>query len=387
MNILHSRAIWLGLTEIWIYNQVRHLPDTVTSHILSDQRINKEQFDHPNLHLTATNPPQYAFLKAVNRYDSARAKLFRKLVQDNGITLVHSHFGPEGWRNHRLAADNNVAHVVTFYGYDIGAITQTNPEWFTRYREMFAAVDAVLCEGPFMAQTIVEYLGCPPEKSRVHRLGVELSHIAFQPRQRKADEPLRILMAASFTPKKGFPDALQALGNLAQNTPIAVTIIGDASDDPNQQSEKSRMLQVITDTGITDDVQFLGYQPHQRMIAEAHKHHVFLSPSVTAPSGDTEGGAPVALIEMAATGMPIISTTHCDIPQVVIHGETGFLADEHDPAQLTEFLRWLDQHPEQWATMGEKARAHIEQHFDAAQQGKNLATLYTEILEARQDNA
>ncbi len=52
------------------------------------------------------------------------------------------------------------------------------------------------------------------------------------------------------------------------------------------------------------------------------RHHLFLSPSVTAPDGDSEGGAPVSIIEAAATGMPVVSTTHCDIPQAVDDGVT-----------------------------------------------------------------
>ncbi len=70
----------------------------------------------------------------------------------------------------------------------------------------------------------------------------------------------------------------------------------------------------------------MGYQPHSTLFAEAYRHHIFLSPSVTASTGDTEGGAPVSLIEMAATGMLIVSTTHCDIPEVIKHGVTGLLA-------------------------------------------------------------
>ena len=54
-----------------------------------------------------------------------------------------------------------------------------------------------------------------------------------------------------------------------------------------------------------------------------------MAPSVTASDGDMEG-TPMALVDMAATGMPIISTTHSDIPEIIRHGETEFLAEERD---------------------------------------------------------
>ncbi|NJL55862.1 glycosyltransferase [bacterium] len=165
MNVLHSRAIWLGLTETWIYNQVRYLPPDVTSHVLCDRLENRGQFAWPHLHMTASNQAQYSLLKASRRYDAARRALFDRLVHDHDISVTHSHFGPEGWRNHRLVQRHGLAHVITFYGYDIGQKPRNEPEWSDRYREMFDAVDAVLCEGPFMAQTVVETLGCPPQKA------------------------------------------------------------------------------------------------------------------------------------------------------------------------------------------------------------------------------
>ena len=41
-------------------------------------------------------------------------------------------------------------------------------------------------------------------------------------------------------------------------------------------------------------------------------------------------GLPVTLMEMAASGMPVISTRHADIPELVEHQRTGLLADERD---------------------------------------------------------
>jgi colanic acid/amylovoran biosynthesis glycosyltransferase len=121
------------------------------------------------------------------------------------------------------------------------------------------------------------------------------------------------------------------------------------------------------------------------MLEEAYQHHLFLSPSVTASDGDSEGGAPVSIIEMAATGMPVVSTYHCDIPQVIVHGEGGRLARERDVDDLVTQITWLVNHPEQWPQMGQISRQHIEKHFDAQRQGQALADLYQQILEERTD--
>jgi len=44
--------------------------------------------------------------------------------------------------------------------------------------------------------------------------------------------------------------------------------------------------------------------------------------------GDCEGGAPVSLIEASASGIPVVSTVPCDIPQEVKDGLTGRLLPE-----------------------------------------------------------
>jgi colanic acid/amylovoran biosynthesis glycosyltransferase len=123
----------------------------------------------------------------------------------------------------------------------------------------------------------------------------------------------------------------------------------------------------------------LGYQPHEKMISEAYQHHVFLSPSVTASDGDTEGGAPISIIEMAASGMPIVSSRHCDIPQVILDGRTGWLADEKDVDGLARHLRWLYENPEQWREYTDEGRQHIEANFDVRIQAAELGKIYMSL--------
>ncbi len=120
---------------------------------------------------------------------------------------------------------------------------------------------------------------------------------------------------------------------------------------------------------------------------EARRHHVFVAPSVTAGDGDTEGGAPVSLIEMSASGMMIASSTHCDIPGVIVDGRTGFLSPERDVDALTANLRRIVTERDAWPAMQAAGRAHIEAEFDARRQGERLAAIYHEIARAKPGEA
>ena len=124
----------------------------------------------------------------------------------------------------------------------------------------------------------------------------------------------------------------------------------------------------------------LGYQPYSVLLREAYKNHIFLSPSVTAHDGDTEGGAPVILIELSATGMPIVSSFHCDIPEVIPHRKSGLLTKERDVDGLAENLLWYINNPEKWEPMTRFGRAHVERNYSAARQGVALAALYADLV-------
>lgn len=183
--------------------------------------------------------------------------------------------------------------------------------------------------------------------------------------------------------EKGIPYALEALARLKDKISFDVTIIGDANNEIRSQAEKKSILETIKKHNLQPRIRMLGYQPHTVLLEEAYKHHIFLSPSVTADDGDTEGGAPVTILEMAATGMPVVSTRHCDIPEVIHHGCMGLLAEERDVEGLVCHLRWLIGHPEQWDRMIEAGRKHVESEFNASVQSEKLAAVYRELKSRR----
>ena len=84
---------------------------------------------------------------------------------------------------------------------------------------------------------------------------------------------------------------------------------------------------------------------------------------------------------MAASGMPIISTTHCDIPEVILHRKTGLLAAERNVEELVDHIRWFIGHPDQWLAMLNSGRAHIEQNYAATGQGSRLGDIYRNLIE------
>jgi colanic acid/amylovoran biosynthesis glycosyltransferase len=87
----------------------------------------------------------------------------------------------------------------------------------------------------------------------------------------------------------------------------------------------------------------------------------------------------MSLVDAMATGMPVVSTRHSDIPEIVIDGVNGFLSDENnidDFAQTIEDVITTNKLSE----LSINARAHVEAHFDTKIQARKLENLYSELI-------
>ena len=386
VRVVHSHPVWLPQTQPWLYNLVRHLPESsVQSDIVCERSENLEQFRLPRLHARSRHGDGRLWNRIWNHrlLQPWQSRAFRQFLvaqsREVGAQVVHSHFGNVGWQDQAAVRAIKARHVVSFYGFEIGRLPKAEPIWRERYAELFSQVDLVTTQGPYMAQSVVD-LGCPRDKMRIHALGIETGQIPYIPRQWKPGTPLRVLIAAGFVEKKGIPSAIGALAHIKDEVPLEITIIGDARPDRASQHEKQQIMDAIAAATLESRVRLLGFQPHARMLEEAYRHHIFLSPSVTAADGDSEGGTVLAIIEMVATGLPVVSTRHCDIPALIEHRRTGMLAEERDIDGIAACLRWLIEHRDEWSTITDAARKRVDREYNAAVQGTELAALYAELV-------
>ena len=381
LKVVHTCSSWLPQTMTWLFNQVKYLPSNIESHIVTQSTENLEQFQLPNIHAfqKESTPLGYFSERLLRKIGVRRALKYdrvtlRKLAPD----ILHSHFGNRGWFDLESIDGLRVKHVTTFYGADVSKLPSADPRWNSRYKDLFHKGEMFLCEGSFMASSLVK-LGCAADKIRVHHLGIDLEKIPYIPRAYDPSQPLKILIAATFREKKGIPYAVEALGRLPGKIKIELTIVGDASNTESDKSEKEKILTTLEKTGLLQKTTMRGFLPHETVLQEAYRHHIFLSPSVTASNGDTEGGAPVSVIEMAASGMPVVSTMHCDIPEVLNYGGKEWLAAERDVDGLVRiFDKWLN-NLSGWNDLLLHARRHVEKEYDVVKQGARLGSIYEEL--------
>lgn len=378
-KILHISRKWLPLTQTWLFHQISQSQmQMVNVSVACEKRENIGSFSIENLYSFEEQNP---FLRRIDervreiglrRHLHFYVKIGRKLKAD----IIHSHFGDQGWRNMDIPDKIKARHVVTFYGRDVNCLP-SDPVWLDRYILLFKKADIFLCEGPFMAASLIK-LGCSAEKVVVQRIGINLNKFPFVPRKFDIHKPIRILIAASFKEKKGIPYAISAVAMASQYYNLELTIIGDAS---GSDIEKKKILHTLQKNNLFQKTKLLGYLSHEAMIKESYNHHLFIQSSVTASDGDTEGGAPVSIIEMMATGMPVISTHHCDIPDIMpAEFHHYLLAPERDVEALFNCIKFLVEHHSDVGYIEYKSREQVEVRHNIVSQVSGLKAIYQKLL-------
>jgi colanic acid/amylovoran biosynthesis glycosyltransferase len=374
MRVVHVLDEWLPLTQIWLANSIRHLPPTVTSTVVCRRRT-RDAIPAPTEVTQVASLTHGVVGRAVDVLMPGLepGRLARRL-KGQQPDVLHAHFGAAGWDARAVAAHLEKPFVVSFYGRDVDALPKGSRRWRRRYRRIFDEAAAILTLGPWMSSRLV-LQGADPDRIVVHHLGVPVPELPFRARAWAGDRPLRILIAASFREKKGIPLMVEALAAVRRRVPLTITLVGDAADHPLERREKVRILDTIAREGMGDAIRRLGYIPHPELLQLALDHDLLLAASMTASDGDTEG-TPMTLVELAGTGVIVVTTRHADIPEIVDDEVTGYLAEPGDRESLIAAIERAIAQVDRWPSIGTSARAHASHEFDAATQGQRLAALY-----------
>jgi colanic acid/amylovoran biosynthesis glycosyltransferase len=249
-------------------------------------------------------------------------------------------------------------------------------KWKRRFTKLFKTGDLFLVEGPFMKSRLQD-LGCPEEKIQIQRLALPLEKFPWRVRQeKKHGEKAILLFCGRFIEKKGLMDALRAVNEIRRSHDrFEFRIVGDGP-------QARQVDDFIHAHHLQSCVRRLGVLKYGDYLDEMQKADIFVHPSLTAADGDSEGGAPTTLLEAQASGLPIVTTTHADIPNVVVPGQSALLAPEGDDESLAALIVGLMDRPEAWAAMGRAGRVFVETYHNIDKEAGALETKYRELIEA-----
>jgi glycosyltransferase involved in cell wall biosynthesis len=286
--------------------------------------------------------------------------------------LVHVQFGNVAATYLPVFQKTGIPLIATFNGYDYEAVLRKRPSMIKKYRALFDYASYVTTGGTTGAQKLTR-LGCNAKKVKVVRLAIDPGEVPFNP-DPKATGTLKLCQVATFTRKKGHLTTLKALKEAQKEIPvISLTMLGEPSDAVLIE-ELEQYIVKHNLNGVKFDFRVLPYDDLKRYF---HDFDAFIHPSETPESGDCEG-TPVTMMDAQLAGLPVLSTFHADIPEVVKDKESGILVAERDWEELGRaIVRFAKMDEEQFSIFQKNARRHIEENFDVRNSAKVLKELYS----------
>ncbi len=285
------------------------------------------------------------------RLDAGYVEIFRRERPD----VVVADYGPTGVAVMGACRQLGLPLIVSFHGYDASredVLKRFGPE----YPEMFRQAFAIFTVSDAMRERLIA-LGAPAE--RTHNIPSGADCETFHGADPASSPPL-VVAVGRFVEKKAPHLTLEAFARALSEYPEARLRMIGAGPLLGPCRELAARL------SVEHAVTFTGSLTHGAVAEEMRRARLFAQHSLTAESGDSEG-TPVAIQEAGATGLPVVSTRHAGIPEVVIEGETGLLVDECDVEGMARHMLRLLRDPAYAAALGEAGQRRVRAHYSAKQ--------------------
>lgn len=252
-------------------------------------------------------------------------------------------------------------NVVVFHGHDVSSYVEKNG--WQNYKSAAPYIDLAIAVNTVWADRLRK--NTEIHDVRTIYLGTDIS---AKPRIRNADEQsYSILFVGRFVEKKGFDVLYEAIKSRItdQHKPLRVHCVGDGP-------LLEEMQEMIKASQLQDSFVFYGAKQKSFVSQLMSECDLLVAPSRTAQDGDCEG-LPVVLMEAMAAGLPVVTTFHSGIPELVTNNERGLLVPEADAEGLSKAIAFAIENPDDMARMALRARAYVVENHDEKRQARIFA--------------
>ena len=298
------------------------------------------------------------------RHGLGGGRSWLQAIEKRSPALIHAHFFNDGVDAVRFAERLALPVITTLHGHDItkheNAVAHSRAN-----RHFFERVERIVAVSRFIAEQALAR-GCPEHKLVQHYIGIDLEK--FTAEKRESAEP-SLLFVGRLVEKRGCTYLLQAMQTLQARFPdLRLTVIGDGElKSPLQREASERRL----------NAEFAGTAGAAEIRRQLARSWVFVAPSVTAASGDTEGLGMVFL-EAQALQTPVVSFRSGGLVEAVEEGRTALLSEERDVAGMAANIGELLDNPALRHNMGLEGRRRVARDFDIRKQCAKLEAIYAE---------
>jgi colanic acid/amylovoran biosynthesis glycosyltransferase len=282
--------------------------------------------------------------------DPLMAGSLRRFLRNNNVTAVFSQYLVAGATVQEVVGSLGLRHVVRGHGFDLSSSLE-QAEWQRRY---LVLEDCAAIVVPTQYQ-----------ENRLRVAGLKSVPICRQPcgidlpasnvEQHDGRNEIRVVSAGRMVEKKAPLLAAQAFLKAVEVVPeLRMIMVGDGPLRDQVQALCDRHP-------LGKRVSLIGALAHEDTLRQIAGADVFLQHSLTDPHTGDQEGAPVAILEAMARGVPVVSTRHSGIPYLVEENSTGLLSAEGDAAAMAANLIALAKDAGLRRRMGDAGRMRVEQ--------------------------
>ncbi len=303
------------------------------------------------LKISTLNPDQYTFYKY----------LIKKKFD-----LAFVNYGLSGAELATIFETLKIPMIVHFHGYDVSSNVVLE-KYRDSYKKMFQIAKFLICVSDEMLEDLVK-LGAPREKLKKIVYSPNPEFLKIKPNYSSN----QVLAVGRFIEKKAPYLTLLAFSKSKIVYPeLKLKFVGEGP-----------LLSVCKDIVNSlkiNDVEFVGVLNSTQIQQEMSNSFCFIQHSKQASNGDKEG-TPVAILEALSSGLPIISTKHAGIPDVVINGQNGFIVNEGDVEGMALRLIELLRDRALCEKLGRNGKTFIKNEFSSIEYFKKVNNLITKSI-------
>lgn len=382
MKILVFIKTFANPTLTFIYNEVTELAKTNNVKVITCERKNEHLFPFGDVVeipfqknrslLKYQTKLQYLDLKWAFKSTNFKNRINR-LVDEFKPDVIHTHFGFESWLFLENFQGSNTPIFVSFHGYD--ASHKLNSARYRKAVKLYLNRPEVtpVFVSEFMKLHVERIVEQQLSKAKVLYYGTDTEFFKRKSHRQK-EGGFTFLQVSSFSEKKGHEFTVRAFAKLIKNQKIGrkirLILAGEGF-------LKNDMETLVKELGITEFVEFPGLVNREQARELMENADAFVHHSVTSSSvGDMEG-IPNAIMEAMAMELPVLSTFHSGIPELVENEINGFLVAERNVAdyaeKMKEILSWKYQSVN---------REKVTNLFEKQQHAAQLTDYYLQAINA-----
>ncbi len=377
MKILLFSYEFANPTLTFVYNEVIETAKKHEIAVLSCNRKNESLFPFEKVILVPFEQNKFLAklkykLRSNNIFLGFKSYSFAKQLNEEVIKynpdVIHSHFGFESLIFLLNFKHKHIPVFITFHGYDASHKLNSFLYRFIIRKWLNKKNIHGIYVSEAIKNNVEKHIG------KVERASIVFCGIDIDFYKRTNDFPNKspyvFLQVSSFVEKKGHEYTLEAFALFLKNNPEvnAKLILAGTGMLLEEMKKRSIVLH------IQDNVEFKGLVDKFQIKELLEQAHCFVHHSVTSCIGDTEG-IPTALMEAMAMELPVISTIHSGIPELIENNVNGYLVREKD----TESYSLALQKVLEWNIMPLN-REKIVQKFEMKQHVNQLLEVYSKAL-------